>query len=86
MKTYTEWRDLPHKGVCCLNVNGTGNFVIYYNNKKRHRIGGPAYASVNGTSWWIDGIRFQNNKLYQEAAGLSDEEMSIMILKFGNVS
>lgn len=52
-----------------------------------HRANGPAVIYKDGTfDWYINGGRCFTNKQYKLAAGLSDEDMAIMILKYGNVS
>ncbi len=51
-----------------------------------HRTDGPAVIYPDGDcEWWIKGKTFGNNKSYQLEAGLSDEEMAVIILKYGSV-
>jgi hypothetical protein len=70
-------------------------YELWHNsNGLAHRKDGPAY-SANDTpgypndngyiGWYVDGKRYYNNKLFQEAANLSDEDMLAMIMKYGNV-
>jgi hypothetical protein len=58
----------------------------WYKDGKHHREDGPAYISANGTlGWWISGIKYFNNMSFQKAAKLSDEDMTAIVLKYGNV-
>jgi len=58
----------------------------YFHNGKYHRIDGPAITYANGRqTWWVYGHSFKNTKEYQVAAELSDEEMLVIILKYGRV-
>jgi hypothetical protein len=51
-----------------------------------HREDGPAVMYDTGSvSWYVHGIPCCSNKEYQQATGLSDEDMLILILKYGNV-
>jgi hypothetical protein len=67
-------------------IDEEGNKHWYNNQKHFHREDGPAViSSRGGISWYIDGSRYYNNKTFQLAANLSDEDMLAMILKYGNV-
>jgi hypothetical protein len=58
----------------------------WYRNGEWHRTDGPAVTYYDGTqTWFIDGTLYFNNKSFQKAANLSDEDMLTMILKYGNV-
>jgi hypothetical protein len=71
-------------GPAVTFINGCEQWYI---DGKRHRKGGPAVVFPNGDrDWYIHGTLHYNNKSYQEAAGLSDEEMTMIILKYGNIS
>jgi hypothetical protein len=61
--------------------------IVYLNDERHyHRTCGPAMIHNNGGyAWFVDGKRYRSIKTYQEAAGLSDEEMSMMVLKYGNI-
>ena len=51
-----------------------------------HRIGGPALVLADGQyRWYIDGILYTDNKINQQASGISDAEMIVIILTYGNV-
>jgi hypothetical protein len=58
----------------------------WYINDRFHRTDGPAIIYFNGMKrWYLYGKRFYNNKSYQEAANITDEDMIAMILKYGDV-
>ncbi len=51
-----------------------------------HRLDGPAVTDeLTGKSWYIDGNICYTNAEFQAMSGLTDEEMLIMIIKYGNV-
>jgi hypothetical protein len=55
-------------------------------NGKTHRDDGPALTWENGEQcWYIRNVKYYTNAEYQEAAGISDEDMLAMVLKYGNV-
>ena len=50
-----------------------------------HRLDGPAYEGSDGSmGWYIDGKRYTNFKEFQEAGGLTDDQMTILRLKYDN--
>jgi len=59
----------------------------WYINGTLHRLDGPALnhpvSSIIG--WHIHGVRYYNFKDFQKAGGLSDEEMCILRLKYGEI-
>jgi hypothetical protein len=58
----------------------------WYKNGNRHRIDGPAITFPDGhREWYVNGKRKIKNSSFQKAANLSDEDMTAMILKYGNV-
>lgn len=58
----------------------------WYVDGKLHRVDGPAVIWPNGQMWWcLDHVIYSDNRSFQEAAGLSDEEMTVMILKYGDI-
>ncbi len=66
--------------------SGTVRYYIDASLRFYHRIDGPAVVYPDGDrEWWIKGRSFVDNKSYQLAAGLSDEEMAVIILKYGSV-
>lgn len=69
-----------------------GHRELWINNskdRKWHRIDGPAYVDLTGddqNTWWVNDKRCYSNRQYQTQAKLTDEEMTIIILKYGDVS
>ena len=64
-------------------ANGT---KFWYVDGKRHRLDGPAGERSDGTKFWfVDGKQHYTNKSFQVAAKLSDEYMTVLILKYGNM-
>ena len=60
-------------------------FWLNYNGQY-HREDGPAVIWANGTkTWWINSNPCYNNKSFQKAANLSDEDMLMIKLKYGDV-
>lgn len=59
----------------------------WYLNGERHRVDGPAITWGNGDMvWYLNDERISSSKEYQKLAGLSDEAMSVLILRYGEVS
>ena len=70
-------------GPAWIGADGTQEWWV---NGMLHRIDGPAYIGSDGRQWWyVNDKRMRNNKDFQEAANLTDEEMTATILKYGNV-
>jgi hypothetical protein len=58
----------------------------WYINGRFHRTDGPAIIYFNGMKrWYLYDKRFLDNKSYQKVAGISDEDMTAIILKYGDV-
>jgi len=52
-----------------------------------HRLDGPAVEHASGTTeWWVSGNQHFNFKDYQEASGLPDDQITILILKYGGIT
>ena len=60
---------------------------IWCNSERQwHRLDGPAYIRRDGGyGWYINGERYYNESSYKHAAGISDEEMLVITLKYGNI-
>ena len=59
----------------------------WFINGQYHREDGPAYISSSGAkSWYINGKLCTDNKSFQKAANLTDEDMLMINLKYGNVT
>jgi hypothetical protein len=67
-------------------TDGQGTKRWFNKNRKLHREDGPAVIYSDGyKSWWINDKIYISNKYFQEAAGITDEDMTAIILKYGNV-
>jgi hypothetical protein len=70
-------------GPAAIHINGA---YVWYRNGKVHRTDGPAEMSPDNTLYWyVVDKKYFDNKSFQKAANLSDEDMTAMILKYGNV-
>ena len=88
-KLVTEEEHLDENG---LHHRIDGPAVIYDNGDEswyvhgvRHRIDGPALTWHGNDGWFIDGVRYYYFKEFQEASGLSDEQMCVLRLKYGEL-
>lgn len=55
----------------------------WFLNNKLHRKDGPAIITASGRqSWYLNNTRYINKKEYQAAANLSDEDMTLLLLKY----
>ena len=82
---YEEWwfRDRRHRieGPAVTFVNGGEEWWV---NGLTHRNDGPAVTYDNGNiEWYIDNIRIFDSEQFRRRSGLSDEAMTILILKYG---
>ncbi len=51
-----------------------------------HRENGPAVIYTDGyQEWYVMDKQYIDNKSFQEAANLSDEDMNFIVLKYGDV-
>lgn len=58
---------------------------LWYKDDELHRVDGPAVIYTDGDiGWFIDGVGIRSSQLYQQLAGLSDEDMLSLILKYGS--
>jgi hypothetical protein len=66
-----------------IDKNGNQHWL---NSKCWHHTNGPAYIHHDGRQlWYINGKIYYDNKSFQKAAKLSDEDMTAIVLKYGNV-
>lgn len=70
-------------GPAIIHPDGTEEWWV---DNKRHRIDGPAFVSADDYIWCVNGRVYVSNVAFQEAANLTDEDMAVIILKYGNVS
>lgn len=58
----------------------------WYQYGARHREDGPAIMFANGRNeWWFLGVRIHNKREYQSATGITNEQMTMLILKYGDI-
>jgi len=57
----------------------------WYASGLRHRLDGPAIIHHDRVEWYISGIRCTNFKDFQIASGLFDDQITILILKYGEI-
>jgi hypothetical protein len=70
-----------------LVTDGQGTKRWFNKNRKLHREDGPAVIYSDGyKSWWINDIRYRDNQSFKKAANITDEDMTAIILKYGNVT
>lgn len=55
----------------------------WYVNGDLHRIDGPASNVFGIDEWWVRGEKILNQAHFQQVTKLSDEEISLLILKYG---
>jgi hypothetical protein len=59
---------------------------LWYINGDLHRKDGPAYISASGyKEWYVSDIQYFDNKSFQQAAKLTDEDMLMIKIKYGDV-
>jgi hypothetical protein len=67
-------------------IDSNGNQLWQNNAHNLHRTDGPAYIRLDEyQEWWINNKLYFDNKSFQQATNLSDEDMIAVILKYGNV-
>lgn len=59
----------------------------WFNDKGQlHSKNGPAVIYSDGLQYWyVNDQRYYDNKSFQRAAKLTDEDMNMIVLKYGNV-
>ncbi len=82
--TYEEY-DLIHypRGEFCVTYkSGT---IRYFKDGQKHRTDGPAVISTHGHKfWYVDGQVCIFRETFRHRANISDEDMAILILKYGD--
>ncbi len=68
----------------------TGWYQEWYQFDELHRTDGPAvvYDNLDFTNhkWYINGLWCRTNKEFQEAAGISNEDMLALVIIYGNIT
>ena len=68
-------------GPAVIWVDG---YKEWWVNGRHHRLDGPAIEWHDGRmSWYVNGIYYTDFKDFQEAGNLSDEDMMVLRLKYG---
>ena len=71
-------------GPAIINHNST---VYWYKHGKFHRTDGPAIIWPNGSvHWYIDNQRISSRQKYKLLTGISDEQLTFLILKYGDIT
>ena len=59
---------------------------IWFLNGQKHRVDGPAAIYADGSQeWYTNGKLVNSMKQYQEKLNLSDEDITVLILKYRNI-
>lgn len=67
-------------GPAYFNPHGLQEWFL---NGKRHRSDGPAITWADGCQeWYLNDIEYTNQKEYQEAGKISDEDMCAILLRY----
>ena len=69
-------------GPAVVSSKGT---LEWWVNGVRHRLDGPAIELTHAKVWLIHGVRYANFKDFQAAGNLTDEQMCILRLKYGEI-
>ncbi len=77
-------------GIKCIDVDEITLWTVDGTDKVLsawHRIDGPAYMDFkyNDFGWYVNGNVVHTDAEFQQLANISDEEMCIMIIKYGSV-
>ena len=69
-------------GPALTHKNGARQWINY---GLFHRLDGPAWEGADGNVvWWVNGHRYYTFNSFQLAAGLSEDQITILKLKYGN--
>jgi hypothetical protein len=80
---YVNGRRHRLDGPACEWKDGDREWFI---DGKRHRLDGPAIQCNDGDSWHVDGVWCKNFKDFQKAGKLTDDQITILILKYGEMN
>ena len=71
-------------GPAVIWVDGS---EAWYQYDMRHREDGPAYIDVDDQTadWCLNGNHVSSRSEYQKATGISDEDLLLLILKYGGL-
>ena len=58
----------------------------WFENNNRHRIDGPAVIWADGIfEWYLNGIQITSSLEFRRTGNLTDEQMTILFLKYGEI-
>ena len=76
-----EWH--REDGPAVIQPDGT---EFWFQCGKLHRVDGPAITWQDGSiAWWISGNRYFSDESFRHAAGIAEEALTILVLKYGHV-
>jgi hypothetical protein len=84
-KTWRNADGLLHRldGPAIVGADGVRSWFV---NGERHRLDGPAFEGADGCNiWCVNNHTYTNFKDFQEAGGLTDDQMCIIRLKYGDI-
>jgi hypothetical protein len=75
-----------HKSGHIIHKHVNDGITVQGSYEALHRLDGPAFESPYGDhAWWINNIHFTNFKDFQAAGNLTDDQMTILKLKYGDI-
>jgi hypothetical protein len=70
-----------------LYANLSSNIKVHCKNAIMHNDSGPSVIWADGSySWYIDGVECNNINAFKEMAKLSNEDMTVILLKYGKIN
>ncbi len=93
MSEYKEISYLDYSADIKLHTRGllhvvSDSFEFWLKDGHFHNINGPAIIYIDEPctcSWYVNGESLISNEEFQEATGMSSEDMLAMVLKYGNI-
>ena len=76
--------------LCCHRLDGPAMITkdggrSWWVNGRLHRLDGPALEFNDHIEWWANGVLCFNFKDFQVAGGLSDMDIMVLRLKYGEI-
>lgn len=87
-RLYNAWYDGDHRyhrddGPALVLCDGS---QYWYRHGSWHRTDGPAIIDPStGNSWYVNGIPITTDEQFQKIAKISDEELLMIIIKYGKI-
>ena len=84
-KWFDHWNRLHRRdGPAVILADGTEHWMIH---GKHHRTDGPAIIYPDGrTRWFINDIRIESKNRFRLRTNISNEDLAILILKYGDIT